>query len=274
MKLVLVYNVFDGIELLPYAARAVREHVDYIMVHYQKKNWYGKELEEDPTILLNQLLNEGLIDEVRLFDDFIPAAFGDWSVSKQHEKRKRTISKLWARQNEFTHYIESDIDEFYTPEQFSAAKKLIEDHNYDSTSCRLYDYFLSPTLMKENPNPINVPFICSLTTADNRGFGDIHVDPTRTVAGYSGNHYHFKNDELMCHHMETVRKDLIMKYSSTSRRYLKYNEIDKLVEILKTSKNNEEVNLQGMIFPDNFKVIKVENIFNIPEFTFNTTSDE
>lgn len=264
MKLVVIYNLFDGIELLEYAAKQVRPYCDHIIVHYQHNNYYGKPIPEPVEDTLDKLKNEGLINECVLFDDFTPATI--WMDAKKNELKKRVAIKKKLLDTDFTHYLESDIDEFYVGEEFSKAKLVIEKNNYAVTSTDAVEYVFYPTLRKSILSSTAFPFICKLIDTP-CGFPIKNVDPTRITAGVGKPYYHFALNEVTMHHMETVRKDLLLKYLSTSRGRLDRSRLSSLVSIIKDAKDDVEVDLEGIIYPDKFKIIKCENQFNIPDFS-------
>jgi hypothetical protein len=67
--------------------------------------------------------------------------------------------------------------------------------------------------------------------------------------------------------METVRKNLKLKYSSTTRAVFKRDKINELVSNIKSiNKSSEKINFNKIIFPgtSNVSLTHCENIFNIP----------
>lgn len=263
MNLILIYNLFDGIELLEHNAKLLKPHVDFVVVHYQKRNWYGKELDYDVVTELKRLNDLKIIDEYILFDRF--TAVNNPFAAKNIEYIKRLTIKNWAKKRHFTHYLELDIDEFFEPQQFNEAKTKVIEKNVMTSSCKLYDYFLKPYYRKDCLNPKEIPFICSLFNNNEQSF-KTDVDPTRVTAGYSENHYSFTEEELMMHHMETVRKNILLKYESTSRGNLDRNRLLLLENKIKNCKTDELIDLEGIMYPDQFNIIKVDNIFNLPDF--------
>ena len=263
MRLALVYNVFDGIELLPYAAFQIRDYVDTIIVHYQYTNWYGKKLPYDIEPILKNLKRNDIINKAIVFDNFQHAT--NWAEAKIIEINKRAAIREYLKNEGYTHYLECDVDEFYVPSEFENAKKLIIENGYDTTSCDIITYILSPTLVTDINSPIKVPFICKLIDLP-AGFS-VNVDPTRVIAGIGTKHFNFPSEKLHMHHMETIRRDLLLKYSSTSRGILDRGRIDELINIIKGAKDGSAVSLNNIIHPNNFKVTKVNNRFKIPEFT-------
>ena len=264
MNLILIYNLFDGIELLEHNAKSLRDQVDFIVVHYQLKNWYGKKIDYDVVAELKRLNDLHIIDEFILFDKFQPV--NDPFAAKNLEYFKRLSIKNWAKKRHFTHYLELDIDEFFTTDEFKKAKDNILKNNYITTSCKIYDYFFKPYYRKDCLNFKQIPFICSLFNNNEQSF-KVDVDPTRVTAGMSDQHYSFEENELMMHHMETIRKDIMLKYESTSRGNLDRNRLNDLLSKIENSNPSQPIDLDGIMYPDKFSIIKTDNIFNLPDFT-------
>ena len=59
--------VFDGEELLKFAVKAIRQEVDHISVTYQNTSYFGNQNESNLEELLDQLKNQGLIDQAILY---------------------------------------------------------------------------------------------------------------------------------------------------------------------------------------------------------------
>ena len=66
MKLIAIYSVFDGEELLEYSIKSIRNSVDYVLVIYQKISNFGV-INNDVENKVMELKNNGLIDEIMYF---------------------------------------------------------------------------------------------------------------------------------------------------------------------------------------------------------------
>ena len=64
MKLGVSYNIFDGEEPLENSIKSIRKNVDYISVVYQEISNFGNPCNENLIPLINELKNEGLVDEI------------------------------------------------------------------------------------------------------------------------------------------------------------------------------------------------------------------
>jgi hypothetical protein len=71
--------------------------------------------------------------------------------------------------------------------------------------------------------------------------------------------------------METVRKDLVKKYESTTRAIFNRTKTNELVNNIKSIRSTESLlNFNKIIFPalGSQKIYEVNNIFNIPYQTW------
>lgn len=263
MKLGVSYIVYDGIELLPFAIKQIRSHVDFIHVNYQKISWFGKSLSYNIEDILKDLKSDGLIDHYTEYKNFNTIKWKkkeDSQKSKLFEREKRLQSMRILKNHNCSHFMVSDVDEFYKETEFVRAKNKVLKNNWDITYCKILDYVNKPFLIKGIQNSIHIPFICKLKSLD-QVFFPVSVDPTRTVHK-SFNFYGFLEEELLMHHMETVRLDLKSKYESTSRFHLDRNRITELTDkINKISEGHST--FSKIIYPglDKFSVTKVDNYF-------------
>jgi hypothetical protein len=91
MKLCCVYNVFDGIELLPHTIKRIKDQVDYIIIHYQEIDYYGKN--KLSTKDLN-LLKELPVDELLLFKIKDPAKNPMQAKLLERQKRNEVLNRV------------------------------------------------------------------------------------------------------------------------------------------------------------------------------------
>lgn len=267
MELGISFNCFEGTELLPYALKQIRSHVDVIVIHYQMKSWYGQDIKQEDFNILKQLQKDKLIDYLLLFkiDQYAKTP----AEAKLLEREKRNRARLFCLEKGCTHFIDCDVDEFYKEEEFKNAKQFIIDNKYDYTAVNLVDYFHLPIFKKKSFNSCIVPFICKLTEKVGLGGAKFlgKTDPTR---GYNttifDKTYLFPSNQLVGHHMVGVRKDLLFKYVVTSRGKLDRNKIPEIIDNIKSitvdSINNNTIQKKFGNIGNEFEI--VENIFNIP----------
>ena len=84
-----------------------------------------------------------------------------------------------------THILSCDTDEFYFKEQFDAAKKLIEEHDYEGSACLMRYYYKKPIWECKPRDDLNcVPFILKLRPHSRFLLAHPYpclVDPTRAL---------------------------------------------------------------------------------------------
>ena len=274
MKLGVAYNLFDGEELLESSVTSIRSAADYICVVYQKKSYYGQDASKNIENFLNELKNKGLIDEIYLYErDFTQQK----NNKKYFEKEKRNIGLRLCKKAGMTHFLNLDVDEFYDSIQINNLKDFIARNKIASTACSIYEYLKTPeyrcinsyTGTKSDPYNFYVPFIMKIHKYKKQKHGlffQTYVDPTRSLNG-DGKFYLFPVQDVVMHHMSTIRKDLAKKYNNST-----YN--DGGEESTNLIKGIEQ-NIQSWIPEENRlgnseyylfdgKIIKkVENKFNI-----------
>jgi len=274
MKLGVCYNVFEGVELLEYAIQQIKEHVDYINVVYQEQSWFSHAMSKENLNILKSIKQRKLIDKLILFDSFKPMkhySANNIDRSKKYETRKRDIGLSDCRSENCTHFLCCDVDEFYKPEEFMRAKNYIITNDIHTTAVDIIAYVNLPIFRLDHQKlKSKVPFICRIGPNSHHGVKFFCLcDPTRGISLNVKNQKSliFPKNQILMHHMETIRKDVTLKYLATSRRFLQRNRVNELVDSIKS------VNPDNLIF-DPKKVINnsrllqkvtlCDNIFNIP----------
>ena len=273
MKLGVSYIVFDGVELLEHSIGQIRKHVDYINVIYQNVSWFGKSLPEEDLQILQNLVKRKLIDELIQFNSFTPCkdkTLTSIMKSKGYETAKRQFGLTTCLRRRCTHYLCMDSDEFYEESQFIKAKQLSIVNDYDVTAARLINYVI-PTLHR-GYSSTRVPFICKISQSSKMGSKFfVKCDPTRGLAGNLNKSYEFSSNVLTMHHMETVRKNLLLKYESTTRGLMDRKRTGELVNIINSiNETSTTFDFKKIIFPKSGhgKLTSCKNIFNIPYQTW------
>lgn len=270
------YIVYDGTELLEYAIKPIKNQIDYLCVLYQKTSWFGDKASDEDITTLHRLRDEGLIDDLILFNDFEPLnsySNKNISTSKRFETKKRQVGLDYCRKFGCTHYLCSDVDEFYLPDQFSLAKDIIIQDRLSRTALKYWNYINKP-IYKIDHIFGNVPFICRIGPKSKMGSHFfVPCDPTRGVSVRlkSPKNRLLDPDSIMMHHMETIRKDLSKKYKSTTRYNFKRDKTTDLISLISNvDDKTKNFNYDRIIFTNMMKkpVIKCDNIFNIPYETW------
>jgi hypothetical protein len=270
MKLGVSYILFDGVELLESSIRQIREHVDHITVIHQKTSWFGNSASSTILPELARLVNLKLVDQIIEFKNFTPKyskTRNDILAVKDFERTKRQVGLDNALAHGCTHYLCMDIDEFYKTSEFKAAKDLIIQEGYTATAASFINYVNVPTIHR-GYDPNRVPFICKIEEGSKMTkFFFVRCDPTRGILNGLTKTIDFDPNIITMHHMETVRKDLTLKYQSTTRGIFDRDRTPELVERIKrVSKNTQVFDFNKIIFPGvtESRLTHCENIFNIP----------
>jgi hypothetical protein len=255
MKLSAGYVVFDGLETLEKSILSIRESVDLILVSYQTVSWGNTKCSEDLIPTLQRLKDEGLIDEILEFKDFVPSSLvtsEEVLRAKAYETRKRQSLLRRSLALGATHYLSMDADEFYVKSEFDEAKRQIVKEDLQATAVRYINY-LTPTL-HQGYSQFRVPFIYRIGERSQHGpaqFIFAGVDPTRGIIDESITRSRiFSQDVITMHHMEMVRKDLLGKYQACSRFFMHREQLPVLVEDIRTAQTKKELMFRAIHFGD------------------------
>lgn len=212
------YSVFDNEELLEHSIKSIRNHVNYINVVYQLKSWYGNPAQETLLPKLQQLKNQGLIDEL------IEYKSNPNIYAGTQEANKRNLGLEYAKRSGINYFMTMDCDEFYIQNEFKKAKYFIVKNGITHSFCDIFNYF-SPTLRYLSPTPSYINFFSKinkyskLSSHNNKTI--TLVDSTRQLNHSIGSKYYFLSNIAM-HHMTYYRKDIKRKITnSTARDYYK-----------------------------------------------------
>lgn len=250
-KLIAIYNLWDGEELLEGSIKCIRPYVDEIIVIVQEQSNWGV-TDQSGLIACIDLLSRAKIDAYYIYEPSLLLSAQD------NEKLKRNFGLEKAKRLGATHYILMDVDEYYDSTDFAIAKIVVVENDYDSTFCKVQTYFKKPTWQISPIGTLYVPFICKLRADTQVGFYELpmEVDPTRQP-NYFGIPYLFKQDELVMDHYSHVRKNYERKLANSSARvnWMDYSDL---------LKRYNEFKIGNRIpFYDNSEIIEVENKFGI-----------
>lgn len=251
MKLGLCYMVFDGEELLEFAARSVRPAVDHISVTYQDISYFGNPAGPELKKTLDKCQKLGLIDELIHFKPNLSLHH------KDNELKLRNIGLEASRKAGCTHHISSDVDEFLTPEQLQNAKNLSEGYDFVVAP---YEYYYKDPTYRVTPNqgllvtlihPVDNKYVC------NKEF-PFKIEITRRFPRCE-KYRVLTLEECTVHHMSYVRKDIRKKYANNDNQF--YIKLKKFYAHFENYKVGERV----CLLPDyiNRKTTLVENTFGI-----------
>lgn len=273
MKLGIAYNLFGGEELLESSVKSVRSAADYICVVYQKKSYYGNDANPNIENILNNLKSQNLIDEIYLYERDFNLKKDD---KKFFEREKRDIGLKLCKKAGMTHFLSMDVDEFYESDKINKLKTFIAVNKINSTACSIYEYLKTPEYMflnsytyKDNDDyNFYVPFIMKIHGKKQHHSYKFqtYVDPTRALNG-DEKFYLFPVQDVVMHHMCSVRKNLDKKYKNSTyidggEAYV--NKINKIQEdILKWNPDENRIGNSEYYLFNGSVIKKVNNKFNI-----------
>ena len=253
MKLGVSYNVYDGEELLRFAAKSVRSEVDFICAVYQPVSYVGNPADPGLPALLDQLKSEGLIDDVITFKNDLSL------VSYENEVNARNTGRLASVAQGCTHHITIDVDEFFHAHEVRYAKKVMEDGDFDCSIVGMETYYKRPEYMVIPSQNLLIPFIqkAEHPHLSHELKWPYKTDRTRCSSVYDKCRV-FTTDEIKMHHMSHVRRDIDKKIRNSANGpfYDRKFEVDF---------DKYEVGQRVRLLPDfrNRKTVLVENIFGI-----------
>ncbi|NCX55606.1 MAG: hypothetical protein EBW87_00185 [Burkholderiaceae bacterium] len=207
MKLAVIYNVWDGVELLPSSIKCVKDHADEIIIVWQDISNYGEPF--DPTPFIMDCLDKDVIKRVR-FVRYEPNVRQSGALN---EKAKRNLGISIATIHKCTHFIHMDCDEFY--DDFGKSISEYKESGQEGSVCKIYTYFKHPTWRFERHDGYFVPFIHKLRKDSVAGLNSypFYVDPTRTI-----NALDVALIPTVMHHYSWVRHDINRKVRNSSAR--------------------------------------------------------
>ncbi len=216
MKLVAIYNVFDGEELLERSIDQISAHCEAVFTLTQETSNFGQ-VYADGAQKCRTLQAQGKVNVLAHYEP-------DLSLPPiQNELNKRQFGVEIAKREGFTHFLLIDCDEFYLPKEFQRAREEIIESGWMSTVCPIQSYFKHPTLTLGLDNYF-VPFIHALTPQTRLYHPQFpyQVDPTRSVQLSPNVKVHcFAPESLTMHHYTWVRKDIQRKvHNNTCRDYV------------------------------------------------------
>lgn len=240
MKLAAIYNVWDGVELLKGSMDCIKNDVDLFIIVYQTISNFGEEYNPFPEINISEYPH--------VLIEYVPQQFG----GQFNETNKRNLGLKVAKEQNCTHFLFLDCDEYYS--DFKTAKELYLESNHMGSVCMMYTYFKTPTLR--------------LTTADNYYVPFIHMLKTDTAAGECNYPYYVDrtrkvNETNVCllpifmHHFSWVRIDIERKIrNSSAKRNIFRSQL--LIDY-----NNPELKPGYYLQDYKQSLIEVDNIFQI-----------
>lgn len=206
MKLASIINVWDGVELLPYAIASTSYCVDLYVIVYQTTSNFGEYFDPLPEIM----------EIIKMFANKRFEWYHYEPLEKsgaKNETEKRNIGIRIANRLECTHFFFQDVDECY--ENFPACVEAYNLAGKEGSVCKIYTYFKLPTLRFERPDSYFAPFIHVLKPDSVAGTPNypFYVDPTRSC-----NCSEVAELPIFMHHFSYIRRDIGRKLRNSSAR--------------------------------------------------------
>lgn len=205
MRLCSIISAWD-IDLLQYAIRSVKDHVDLFVIVWQKTSNYGDYY--DP---YNEIVWIAHKEQIRYITiEYTP----NLTLSGgKNETNKRNIGINAAIENKCTHFFFQDCDECY--ENFGEALMLYQFSGVAGSVCRMFTYWGKPSYQLDPIENYFVPFIHELKPNTVAGMQDypFYCDPTRRV-----NEQNIVELPIKMHHFSWVRQDIERKVRNSSAK--------------------------------------------------------
>lgn len=210
MRLGISYPVFDGVELFEYTLRSVRGEAAHLSAVYQTTSYFGRPAGGHLVPTLERLRAAGLLDEV------VEYRQDPRLRPQENETQVRALGQRLSIAAGCTHHMASDVDEMYVAEQLAAAKRLFVDGGYDSSCVWMENHFKRPGWVITPSQKSRMPFIHILPAeyVFDQAW-PFPADPTRRAVP-AENCRMFERDEVVCHHMSYVRKDIREKVENNN----------------------------------------------------------
>jgi len=209
MRLIALYSVFDGEELLEGSVRQIRPFVDFILCSVQTLSYTG-ETYAGGSEMAHDLKRKGLVDQVAMFTPTLTER------PQICELRKRFGAMQLGFNAGFSHFLHVDVDEYYVPDQFRWATDFMDTSDADCSLVYSQPYFKRPDWELDNLDRAFFPFIHRyrpglMCTGSNFPYV---CDPTRTVNAQ--NITILPKENILMHHYSWVREDIGRKMRNYS----------------------------------------------------------
>lgn len=208
MKLVLIYNLWDGEEIFKHSYENMAPLSDGVIIVWSR--------------LSNNCQNVGNFDVTKYKAISVNHEPSPAKTKQENERDKRNAGLREAKRHDFTHFLMLDCDEVYDPQEFLMEKQRIEKNNLDGLVCRVKTYFKRPDLTIGYDPSTRVPFIHKLTPSLHYGMnkrypfaydeGGARIDPTRQLNIKRGVEW----SDITMHHYSHVRNDIRVKIENSS----------------------------------------------------------
>ena len=260
MELGIMYNLFDGVEILKHSARTIREEADYIVIVDQEVSNHGNVLSsdmmDDKRRILDTLKKEGIIDDIIKYSPNLKLHV------KKNEQIKHQIGYDRCLDVGCSHIISMDADEFYNPIELKKVKKIFEESDSDVSVCGIYEYFGNFNYCFGKTGT-HVPFILKLKPSrkyERTKMEEYKIDPSRQST--FDDILYFDSDLITMHHMKFVRNNfnsIRLKLTNSGARWgITDKDIEYIVNYYKYWESRDKQKGLVVKYGDKNKYIKGE----------------
>jgi hypothetical protein len=197
MKLGVTLNIFSGLEFLKPSILNVRDIASYIVGVVSMISSAGHPCASYLPDLISDLLKEKLLDEVIYFSPKITNVSDEMIIN---HRLKRELGREVCIEQECTHLMAKDCDEFYDMKQVEEQHEVLE--NNDVCLAPLVDYIKSP-LLRGYVSILHVPVFSKIEWNYASCLYPVLVDRGRMIKGNIIKI--FKAEEYLMHHFSCVR---------------------------------------------------------------------
>lgn len=251
MKLTSIINVWaDCIELLPFCIDNHLRFCDGVIVVWSSTSNHGKKDERMMEFVATHKYQNVLFSQLEPIK----------GLPLMNETRKRNHGLDLARKEGYTHFLISDADEFYVPEDVIEEKKRFDNPNLNGLVCGLFVFIKSPTLWADDHTLLGFIHRLNKNTVVGNfrdypfaydAVGKAHIDPSRRINYKTG----IEKSEIMMCHMSYVRKNIDLKIDNSSANLRRSRQV--IYEELRDAKPGYVSKLYHQPLQES------ENIFNI-----------
>lgn len=243
MKLIALYSVYNGTELLDGSIERIIDLVDEIAVCIQTTSNTGNTSNESEK-WLKKSKYRNKITVLRWEPDLD-------KNTKRNEVDKHNFMLSYAKFNGFSHFMILACDHYYDPLEFA----LIRDYagKFDVTVTRMYTYYKHENWRLDPIEDYTMPFICRVRDGVSFHYGARYpekTDPSVVLSKYDT----FEVLDIMMHHYSMIRTDVKSKFqnAAASIRW-KPEQIQKFIHEYESAQVGDQISYFG-----NRRIIFVE----------------
>lgn len=255
MKLCAAYTIFNGLELLDESIKQIKDHVDEIIICYQKVSNKGNESSEvAPMAAMMAIKHKATLIE------FVP----NLSINtKENEINKHNLMLSGARELGCSHFLLLATDHYFKKDEFVSAKNFCEQHGVDLSFTQMYTYYKKPEWQLTPIETYVMPFILKIkeNTKYQRHISyPAYTDPSVQTPP-DGICCTFDERQIMMHHYSMIRSDIKNKFNNAAAS-IRWSEEDRKRFISEYENYDLQVN-NGISYFGGRKIKEVPNYFGI-----------